>query len=506
MKCLGCHSELRTRIEARRGLHAQLEYADCQLCHVEHQGREFSLVYWKGGEESFDHSLTGYSLRGKHATAACRGCHRPDYVVDSIALLRRQKDLAHTFLGLDTGCVSCHFDEHRAQLPMTCSQCHTFVSWAPAPGFDHSKTDFGLTGRHASTACAQCHQKITLSVSSGDREYLRFAGVAHEACIDCHADVHGSRFGLRCEGCHSTNGWQVADHAGFDHNKTRYPLEGRHKFVACDKCHASGKPKSGVRFQNCLDCHKDHHAGEFTDRAQRGACEECHTVTGFAPSLFTMEKHQATGFVLRGAHLAVSCIQCHTDAPGAFPTRVGRYTWASTRCQDCHRDVHRGQLAKFVEHSGCEYCHSENAWSQIRFAHDSTRFPLQGKHTSLSCASCHRGDSGSATSPSLTFAAIRCDCESCHHDTHRGQFTISDTIPRVRCERCHTYADWRPTLFDHSTMTDYPLEGAHAPVPCEKCHTPTESNGQLFVDYHITDRSCRSCHASDDFKGKGEAP
>jgi hypothetical protein len=298
----------------------------------------------------------------------------------------------------------------------------------------------------------------------------------------------------------------VAEQAGFDHSKTRYPLEGRHKTVACDRCHAAGKPKSGMKFGQCRDCHQDRHNGEFADRARGGDCEECHSVSEFTPASFTIEQHQATRFALKEAHLAVACTQCHGESKGDMVAREGRYTWPSARCQDCHRDVHKGQLTRIVDRSGCEWCHAETDWAAIQFQHDSTRFTLTGKHASATCASCHRGDTSAVDIARLSFAPIGRDCESCHRDIHRRQFAVSDTLPKIRCERCHTSSSWQAILFDHNSMTEYPLDGAHNKVACNDCHKPAQGSDFAFVDYQIADRSCKSCHGSDEVKDKGATP
>lgn len=505
-KCLQCHTEMQSRVEAGKGLHSQSEFRDCENCHVEHHGREFDLIFWKDGEQAFDHSLTGYELRGKHAKTACRDCHRQEFNKELERLLSRQKDFARTYLGLDTNCVSCHLDEHRDQLSRECARCHTFDGWVPAPGFDHGTTKFALTGRHATTACGRCHIKVEDRKSSVDREYLQFAQVRHENCNECHKDAHEGRFGLRCEGCHNTSGWSVSATVGFDHGKTRYPLEGRHKQVACDKCHLPGQPKRGLKFQACRDCHPDRHKGEFADRIRGGDCEECHSVAGFSPARFTIEQHQSTRFALREAHLGVPCNACHGESPGNMSAREGQYTWSSMRCRDCHADVHQGQLGRYVEREGCEYCHSEAAWSTVRFPHDSTAFPLTGKHAVLACASCHRGDTTATDIRRLQFGPLRRDCEICHQDIHRGQFVVADTIPGIRCDRCHTPSGWQATLFDHNTMSGYRLDGAHTKVPCAGCHKPVFADAVAFVDYQIGDHSCRGCHGTDSVRVKGATP
>lgn len=495
-KCLDCHSAIRARIAAGQGLHAQPDYRDCQHCHVEHQGRDFALVWWPEGDSAFDHALTGYVLRGRHIQAPCRACHRPENMRDAAPLVAQKKDLARTYLGLDTTCLSCHHDEHRGQLASTCQQCHTLDGWTPAPGFDHGRTKFALTGKHTATACAKCHETVPDPGQARDTSYLRLANVKHGNCTDCHQDTHGGRFGGRCESCHNTGGWTVTQTAAFDHARARYPLEGAHRQVACEKCHPAGQKKTGLKFARCLDCHQDHHKGEFAHRSQQGACEECHTVAGFAPALFTIEQHAAGDFALREAHLAVPCNACHSSKAAPFAGRRAPFTWSATHCQDCHPDVHKGTLARMVERDGCDGCHSESAWSAIAFNHDSTAFPLRGRHASAVCAACHKGDTTVVTIARLAFAPMKRDCESCHRDIHRGQFAVTDSLPATRCDRCHTSENWRPERFDHS-RTEYPLDGAHAKAPCSGCHKPSTVDGAPFVNYQIADRTCRACHGAD---------
>lgn len=60
------------------------------------------------------------------------------------------------------------------------------------------------------------------------------------------------------------------------------------------------------------------------------------------------------------------------------------------------------------------------------FSHDQTRFPLTGKHKTLSCESCHKA--------TLKDTARRCvDCHK-QDDVHRGR--------RPNCESCHVPSDW----------------------------------------------------------------
>jgi hypothetical protein len=59
-------------------------------------------------------------------------------------------------------------------------------------------------------------------------------------CEACHADVHAKQFARQqaktdCSTCHNADRWKPST---FDHSKTKFPLDGGHKGVACDKCHS----------------------------------------------------------------------------------------------------------------------------------------------------------------------------------------------------------------------------------------------------------------------------
>ena len=69
------------RIDAGKGLHARPDHGDCEHCHIEHQGRDFELVYWgKAGEKAFDHALS--RLRPAGRARAARVPRLPSQGVD----------------------------------------------------------------------------------------------------------------------------------------------------------------------------------------------------------------------------------------------------------------------------------------------------------------------------------------------------------------------------------------------------------------------------------------
>jgi hypothetical protein len=515
-KCLECHRALGERIHAGRGLHARPEYRDCKTCHIDHQGAEFELVWWgKQGRGAFDHLLTGYTLEGRHARLVCDDCHQPRFNRQREALAAQGVDLARTYLGLATSCTDCHADEHRGQFAAKeCTSCHDQSHWKPAPGFDHAKTSYPLTGRHAAVACAKCHQEQAADPANPTLRYVQFKAVSGHSCASCHEDVHRARLGTSCESCHTTADWFRVERARFDHGRTDYPLEGRHSDVACDRCHTRGAPRP-LPHERCTSCHADAHFGQLAARADRGACEACHTVNGFSPARYGPGEHQKTDYPLTGAHLAVACNACHTAAtvaelrknPGVHTSaraseRSPRLRFASTRCRDCHRDVHRGDVDRWVKEGGCESCHSVKSWrgAAAAFDHGRTRFELVAEHAKTACADCHERVDAGTPREHVRFAGAPLTCQGCHVDTHRGQFKASEKP--ASCERCHAPKTLKASRFDHTGGSRWPLDGAHARVSCDACHRRETRDGISFVRYKPLPTTCRGCHAPSQLLGK----
>jgi hypothetical protein len=489
VKCLACHKPLQERVSAGKGLHARPEYRDCKTCHVEHQGVDYELVWWgKAGKKAFDHVQAGHALAGKHQALSCEQCHK-----------------TRSYLGNVTACASCHKDEHRGQFAdRACSSCHTEQAWKPAPGFDHAKTAWPLTGRHAPVSCEKCHTTRRPDPANAVVTYRVFRAVAGKDCASCHQDTHKGRLGTNCSSCHSTGSWRgsVAT-AGFNHAKTAYPLTGRHAGVSCEKCHLPGRPVR-LKHDRCTDCHTDVHAGSLAKRADGGHCESCHDVNGFRPARYALEDHAKTAYPLAGGHLAVACDQCHR--PGV--SRAGKATtvplhFASTRCADCHKDPHQGEVARFVAKGGCESCHRVDSWRDVTFDHTQTRYPLSGSHARVACAPCHRRAEGGQPAR-LRFAGVAQTCEGCHRDPHLGQFARAGKS--VSCELCHTTENLKASKFDQARDAAWRLDGAHARVACSACHRPETRNGVAFVRYAPLPTTCRGCHGSSRTPANGDRP
>ncbi len=529
-RCLECHQEVRTRIAEGKGFHGRIPASEreCENCHHEHQGRDFSLVDWgAGGERRFDHGKTGYPLRGKHAKIECAACHEPRRMVGAPAREVAGKG-RKTFLGLPLACADCHFDEHRGQASRDCQRCHDERAWKPAPGFDHRKTAYPLEGLHARVACAKCHQSETDAAgkrafpAAVSERFIRFKPVAHAACTDCHKDPHQNRFGQSCTTCHSPAGWKKLRPAGQAvgfHDKTRYPLRGRHIEVACRSCHGPFPGQKAARYKGlvfnaCADCHADAHVGQMgKSGSPASACDRCHTVDGFQPVRFDLADHARTRYPLEGGHRAVACARCHPNDPSLerkLPAavraglerqrrpvkvsllRVDRGIDAA-RCQACHRDVHAGQFAARVEKGGCQACHQLASFKQLRFDHErDSRFPLLGKHAKAACAACHRAVPG-PKGPVVRYRPLDMACAACHADPHAGQFAAKGATD---CRGCHGADDWKKTLFSHAPpFTAFRLEGKHVQVTCVKCHPAVVvARGVQVARYKGLPTACEGCH------------
>jgi len=507
--CLSCHEILASRIDAGLGLHSDEEYRACETCHIEHHGKDFELIWWgEEGRSSFDHGATGYPLRGAHAKISCEKCHNPQRISSQEEFLAQKKNLETTFLGLDSSCLSCHADEHRGQVAAdSCSSCHNSVAWMPIPHFDHDETKFPLSGKHVGTECAKCHRRVPDPDSTEDDTYLQFSVAAFSRCTDCHRDPHEGRLGANCSGCHSTSRWADLNQARFDHDRTRFSLQGMHRMTPCSRCHPAGTQFRVARFDACQDCHQDIHLGQFAGRADRGACEACHTADRFSPATYTLEAHQESNYPLEGAHLAAACVSCHQRVPSrevlmstrqsalrsdALPPETVQFRFDSTACADCHRDPHAGEVDSLMTTQGCQACHSLAGWREVDFDHGVTEFELAGKHVQTACSACHKSGSLESEQGILRMSSASSECTSCHTHPHLDQFDQPDRIGR--CDLCHGVNSWQELTFDHVRDARFALDGAHNRAACGACHKAETRGETTFIRYSPLGIECTDCH------------
>lgn len=499
-KCLSCHTEIASRIAARRGLHAFYNpqpgsSQKCAGCHSEHNGEDFTII--KFDIRAFDHSQTGYKLEGKHAGVECDRCHLPARISERERATIKVKDLNKTYLGVSADCTNCHQDSHKGRLGQNCLQCHDFTDWKDVAKFDHSLTRYPLTGLHADVACRQCH-------APGPDQQPRYRGIAFGDCGNCHTDPHRGSFSGSCQSCHRTSGWKTIATTEmdrvFDHSRTKYPLLGKHAIVDCDSCHAHGDFKKPLAFQKCSDCHRpDPHGGQFDKLAGGSGCSNCHTLDGFKPSTFGLKRHATTAYPLKGKHASLQCGQCHIPKGSATA-----YKMKFQYCTDCHADAHAVQFAAAPYFNRCEQCHSVDRFEPSTFSllsHSKSSFPLNGSHEAVPCDSCHKQSLEFSATPTAQYRWTELTCTTCHADPHKGRF--NELTRRVEakgiatgCGVCHSARTWNDlSRFDHFE-TAFPLTGAHEMVKCTGCHKPAiVRDGLMHVDFKLTRKECEGCHA-----------
>lgn len=235
-KCTDCHKDYHKNQFMKDG-----KSPDCSECHDATGFTKFSYSFEK-------HNLTKFKLEGAHQATPCFECHK------------REKDW--NFRGIGERCVDCHKDIHQNLIDakyypsQKCESCHQASAWSDVK-FDHQLTSFALEGKHADATCRKCHFKDNrISVDNQIFNALK------ANCGNCHNDVHHGQFNenkeIVCLRCHGFENWKPEK---FDHNSTRFKLDGGHKDVACIKCH---KPltEGNIRYINykfkeilCTTCH-----------------------------------------------------------------------------------------------------------------------------------------------------------------------------------------------------------------------------------------------------------
>ena len=524
--CLGCHKEIRALIDKGRGLHArqaQQGKRECASCHPDHAGTGFAMIAWDEGSSSkFDHARAGWPLDGKHREAKCESCHATRYRVSPVAQLSPRKASAG-WIGLETTCISCHRedDAHNGKLDLTCESCHNTTTWDEAPKFEHQKSDYPLTGKHADVECDACHlvKRLGLRSNEAGQPLPVFKPVPHRDCVSCHSDPHKGQMTAACSECHVTRGFSIIDKREFNHAATRYPLRGKHAWVGCEGCHGKNLTRKTPPFATCASCHSDPHRGEATIAGKAQDCASCHRVEGFTPATFTVAKHRQTAYPLEGKHASVACVSCHTPGPKiGTSVSVARMHIPFSRCSDCHSDAHAGQLDSRPKGPGCESCHAVVGFAPSTFSvadHAKLRLPLDGRHATTTCAACHASARpGLPAHPSTTSLGtakvaltLASSCTSCHVDAHAGRFPVAASGSQLECTTCHTTTAFHPSTVDiarHNAFA-FKLEGAHRAVSCAQCHsemTTAHATSTLLLSARNVAKlpfaeqrtRCASCH------------
>jgi len=421
------------------------------------------------------------------------------------------------FQGLSTACISCHRADFQkttnpnhvtSQFPQNCQMCHTFDSWVGAT-FNHAgpPANFPLTGAHATVACAACHVGGVFTNFSG-----KVSGPTDCGNSLCHLTTwqqtnnpkHSALPAVfpiaSCATCHSTTAWQSAN---FDHSTTGFPLTNAHqmapagKVSACTDCHVNNNYNLTIQPNDCGNsgCHlttwqqtnNPTHSTAGTAFAAAN-CSTCHNTITWTTATFD---HSTTGWPLTGSHQMApagkvsACTDCHVNNNYNFTT-------ANTDCYGCHQAAWNstptfgGSVPNHITAgfptSLCSTCHDTVLWSDGRFDHTATGFPLQGPHmlpprTTVTgaigpmvnaCTDCHIGGNYTTGYPTT-------DCYGCHQTYFTNAQTYGANIPNhvaanypTTCLTCHT--TWVTTAWLGAVFTHTYFRIPHNGSSCSDCH------------------------------------
>jgi hypothetical protein len=452
-RCQDCHADIHRR---------QLG-ANCEQCHT--------VRGWQVSVQQIQQHINRFPLTGAHAAVDCDACHKGG--------------ANSKFQTMSTACFSCHTADFKAATSpnhaaagfgTTCDSCHGTDNWLNVK-FDHGSVGFPLSGGHAvpPRQCADCHINNNYNITS-------------TACVTCHLkDYQGASnpnhvaagFSQTCNLCHNTTSWS---NASFNHSQTGFPLTGMHTVPPrqCTDCHVNGN--YNLTSTNCITCHlKDYQGTTNPNHVSSNfpqTCDSCHNTSSWLNATFN---HNSTGFPLTGSHTVPprQCSDCHIN---------NNYTLNSTLCYSCHQQDYISATSP-VPHTGfpttCESCHDTVLWTDGKFNHSATGFPLTGSHTvpPRQCTDCHVNNN---------YALNSMLCYSCHQKDYTGTTNPAHSAAGfpTQCELCHDTVVWTDSIFNHNN-TPFPLTGSHTVPPrqCTDCHV----NG----NYTTLPTACYGCHQTD---------
>ncbi len=447
-ECISCHTDL----------HRMTVGNDCARCH--------STENWLVDNITELHQDEGFPLLGEHAMISCNDCH--------------QSESGLEFNRLGNECINCHLGDFLATTEPNhvdagystdCMECHDINAFDWKANIIHDffplikGHDIGCIECHTTgvynaipTDCVSCHQEDFMATINPDHELLNF--------------------NTDCDSCHTLDlNWMPAQY--LEHDAEFFPIySGSHQgeWSECQECHPN--PANYSVF-TCTTCHEknetdDDHDGVGGYVYESGACLACHP-TGNEEGNFD---HNNTNFPLTGAHISVTCNECHANGFAGTPTD----------CAACHQTDFEQTTSPNHQQVGfsmdCVECHTTDPnWSPAAFPDHDNFWELRGAHVQVGCFECHNS----------TFTNTPTTCVGCHQDDYNNSNNPNHQASgfSTNCLECHTENAWTPATFDHDSEYFPIYSGNHANEwnNCNECHT-TPGNYALF--------SCIDCHEHND--------
>jgi len=290
-----------------------------------------------------------------------------------------------------------------------------------------------------------------------------------------------------------------------------FPDNGKHKdFAGCFRCH-DGKHLSAegesIRL-HCNICHSIPVSVSGDDRPPQMPLASVQEPASHLESNFIADHRfqagedcvQCHGEIQFGSGDSSFCANsaCHgrawpeVELNAAFPHPIpleGKH--ATVWCHSCHEGERKPEYKCANCHQppmephfneNCEECHTPAGFDQAAMGDFQHPVALEGAHSELACTDCH------TTGEDLTF-----ECAKCHEPPSATHFGPN-------CEQCH-----QPTSFQDATLPPelhpVPLVGAHQRATCDVCHAEGQrvpeyvcSNCHKPPENHLTG-SCETCHS-----------
>lgn len=532
----GCH--LTTWQQATNPQHSAaptvFPIATCSNCH--------NTVSWLNA--TFDHATTGFPLANSHQYApagkinACTDCH----INNNYNLQIQPTDCGNSQCHLNTNYGGgwqgttdpVHSAAGTAFAAANCSNCHNTVSFLTAT-FNHASTGWPLLGSHQMSpagkvnACTDCHVNNNYNFTSANTD-----------CYGCHQSAWQSTpsYGgsvpnhitagfptSLCSQCHDTITWTDST---FNHATTGFPLTNSHqiapagKVTGCDQCHLGNYSSLAIQPTDCgnSQCHlttwqQTNNPTHSTAGAPFAVanCSTCHNTITWLTATFD---HATTGWPLTGSHQLApagkvnACTDCHVS-------NNYNLTAANTDCYGCHQTAWQstttigGSVPNHITAgfatSMCSTCHDTVLWSDGKFDHTTTGFPLQGPHmlpprTTVTgavgpmvnaCTDCHIGGNYTTGYPTT-------DCYGCHQSYYTNAQNYGSNVPNhiaasypTACTSCHTTwvtTAWLGAVFNHTAF----VIPHHASI-CADCHI-NSTNYTIFSCINACHTGVTSPHTS----------
>ena len=211
--CLGCHDEVRTDILAGAGLHGRhpdVKGGGCYTCHDEHEGRDADIT---GLDITRSRTFTRTSLcSARTAQSTCAGCH---------AAGTQFRDTPRAVQRLSRRGRRCT----RARWRRRARAVTTAAAWRTT-SFVHSRV-FALTGKHAATPCAGCHENDSFAATP-------------KQCGACHTRRRRSRAAATAPSAAAVTAPSPGPRRrSITPALTGFALRGAHQRLTCESCHVT---------------------------------------------------------------------------------------------------------------------------------------------------------------------------------------------------------------------------------------------------------------------------